>query len=259
MADDNWHHLEGAFVRPNIFRVYFYDDFTRPLAVTGFSATVTKTDPNGKALSAPIATKPGRIRERNTLEIAMPGTTLPSNFSLRVKFKPDDKERLFDFSFADYSKEPVAGAPSQPATTAAPPPPVTPAPVNVEPAPAGGVTTAPATPVSDDGLPMTSAGLLAELAKLAESVTTVLQKGDLGGVWYPAIGAKDVALALEQNHIGELPEAERPKLASAVRRLVLAAWRIDSAGDLGNRELLLPIYRDFSAAIADIQAIYATR
>ena len=66
-------------------------------------------------------------------------------------------------------------------------------------------------------------------------------------------------LALEQNHINELPEAERPKLASAVRRLTLAAWRIDSAGDLGNRELLLPLHRDFSAAVADIQAIYGTR
>ena len=121
----------------------------------------------------------------------------------------------------------------------------------------GNSTAAPGT--SDDGLPTTTAELLAELAKRAESVTTVLQKGDLSGVWYPAIGAKDVALALEQNHINELPEASRPKLVSAVRRLTLAAWRIDSAGDLGNRELLLPLYRDFSAAVVDIQMIYETR
>jgi len=260
MADDNWHHLEGAFVQPNTFRVYFYDDFTRPLAVAGFSATVSMTDANGKPLAAPVVIKPGRTRDRNTLELAMPGTRLPANFTLRVKFKPDDKERQFDFAFIDYSKEPVAGARPQPTQPAATPPtePVAPPAPSTAPTPVTGGSDS-AAPVTSDGLPTTTSGLLAEFARLAESVSTVLQKGDLGGVWYPAISAKDVALALEQDHINELPEAARPKLASAVRRLTLAAWRIDSAGDLGNRELLLPIYRDFSAAVADIQMIYGTR
>ena len=40
----------------------------------------------------------------------MPGATLPANFTLRVKFKPDDKERVFDFTFNDYSKEPGRAA-----------------------------------------------------------------------------------------------------------------------------------------------------
>ena len=81
----------------------------------------------------------------------------------------------------------------------------------------------------------------------------------MSAVWYPAIGAKDVALTLEQNHINDVPEARRAEMASAVKRLTLAAWQIDAAGDLGNRERLLPLYRDFSAAIADIQTIYGTR
>ncbi len=59
MADDNWHHLEGTFVRPNIFRVYFYNDFTQPLTVAGFSATLAKTDANGKDSGAPIALQSG--------------------------------------------------------------------------------------------------------------------------------------------------------------------------------------------------------
>src|SRR5881296_2140059 len=111
MADDNWHHLEGTFVRPNVFRVYFYDDFTRPLAITGFSATVARTDSNGRDIGPPIAIKPGRTKDRNTLEMRIPETTLPASFALRVKFKPDDKERVFDFTFPDYSKE-AAAAPS---------------------------------------------------------------------------------------------------------------------------------------------------
>jgi Cu/Ag efflux protein CusF len=260
MADDNWHHLEGTLVRPNVFRVFFYDDFTRPLAITGFSATVARTDANGKPLAAPIAIKPGRTRDRNTLEASLPGAALPVNFTLRVKFKPDDKERQFDFTFADYSKEPVAGRPQPAATTATPAPAPAPAtPATPTPITGNNDNSTSAAAAADDGLPTTTPELLAELAKRAESVTTVLQKGDLASVWYPAIGAKDIALALEQNHINELPETARPKLMSAVKRLTLAAWRIDSAGDLGNRELLLPLYRDFSAAVADIQMIYGTR
>ena len=276
MADDNWHHLEGTFVRPSVFRVYFYDDFTRPLAITGFSATFAKTDRDGRDIGAPITIRPGGTKDRNTLEMRLPGTTLPASFALRVKFKPDDKERVFDFTFPDYSKEPAAVPPAavaaQPAGTPnalvvtthagggmpAPSPQtganVTGGSVPIYPSTAAGNSIAP-----EEALPTTTAELLAELAKRAQSVKTLLDQGNLSAVWYPAIGAKDVALALEQNHMNDVPEARRADMASAVKRLTLAAWQIDAAGDLGNRERLLPLYRDFSAAIADIQTIYGTR
>jgi Cu/Ag efflux protein CusF len=250
MADDNWHHLEGTFIRPNIFRVYFYDDFTRPLAATTFSATVAKADSYGRDVSAPVAIKPGTSKDRNTLEVRLPNTALPASLALHVKFKPDDKERVFDFTFADYSKEPVAGTPvsAAPAPPAAPPAP----PITAQP------SSQPSTNSAD--LPVgTTPELLAELAKDAQSVTSLLDKGDLAGLWYPAIAAKDIGLSLEENHINEVPEPQRANMRSAVRRLTLAAWQIDAAGDLGNKERLLPLYKDFSSAVADLQAVYGSK
>jgi hypothetical protein len=260
MADDNWHHLEGTFVQPNIFRVYFYDDFTRPLAATGFSATVAKTDTYGRDIGAAVSAKPGRMKDRNTLEVSVPNTTVPVSFAVHVKFKPDDKERVFDFTFSDYSKEvapklpPPATPPAQPAQPAQPASNTAEASVPSYPYSGGG------NPVArDEALPSATPELLAELAKNTQSVKTLLDKGDLAGLWYPAIAAKDIALALEENHIKELPEIQQIQLMSAVRRLTLAAWQIDAAGDLGNKEKVMPLYRDFSAASADIQMIYGTR
>jgi hypothetical protein len=101
--------------------------------------------------------------------------------------------------------------------------------------------------------------LLAELARRAQSLKTLMDQGNLSAVWYPAIRAKDIALALEENHINDVPEARRPSMESAVKRLTMASWQIDAAGDLGNVQLLQPLYRNFSEAIDDIQKVYGTR
>lgn len=276
MADDNWHHLEGTLVRPNVFRVYFYNDMTQPLAATDFSASAVKTDAAGNDVGAPIALKPRQTKDRNILEMPVQGTALPAKFALRLKFKPDDKERVFDFTFNDYSKEPVFGAPAptRVATTTTPVQPKSEtlpttganasAPPAAQPATTSSqtedsVTFTPGTFRPEPPLPTTTPELLAELSKRAQSVKTALDQGDLTGLWYPAIGAKEVALALAENHISEISEDQRPKIASAVKRLTMAAWQIDAAGDLGNKERLLPLYRDFAEAISDIEAAYGSR
>jgi len=42
----------------------------------------------------------------------------------------------------------------------------------------------------DEALPTTTPELLAELAKRAQSVTMLLDEGNLGALWNPAIGAR---------------------------------------------------------------------
>lgn len=106
MATDQWHHIEGTFAAPGIFRVYFYDDMTRPIPVTGFTAQVAKANDNAEEIGPAVPLKAGNSKDKNTLEVPMPGQTFPFNLKLQVKFKPTDKGQYFDFTFPAYSKEP---------------------------------------------------------------------------------------------------------------------------------------------------------
>ena len=65
MADDGWHHLEGTYPGPGLFRVFFYDDWTRPLPPEGFAARVIVKDSAGKELSTvPLTTSKVATRTR---------------------------------------------------------------------------------------------------------------------------------------------------------------------------------------------------
>jgi hypothetical protein len=116
MASDNLHHLEGTYPREGVFRLYFYDDFTRPLgrsATESFAArAVTRQvfDPATKGYkdveSAPLAlSKDGRYLEAHV------STGLPAQITAKVTFKAGEPEHRFDFSFPSYTKEPKPGAP----------------------------------------------------------------------------------------------------------------------------------------------------
>ena len=88
MAVDQWHHLEGTLPAPGLFRLYFYDDMTRPLSAAGFSAGITRVDDSGRETGGPLSLATGA--DPSTLEATLAGAPLPVNVKLRVKFKPGD-------------------------------------------------------------------------------------------------------------------------------------------------------------------------
>ena len=48
MASDNWHHLEGVYPKAGAFRMYFYDDFTKPLPRDQMRAVAAEVVANGR-------------------------------------------------------------------------------------------------------------------------------------------------------------------------------------------------------------------
>ena len=271
MADDQWHHLEGTYPRGGPLRIFFYDDYTRPMAAKGFSANIVFVDNDDKEVGAPVPLKPGRAM--NALEVPIKGGTLPLKVKLRAQFEPKDKVRTFDFTFKEPTTEPVAPVV---VTTAAPPKPATASSTSTaaapKPAPAdrtAGVTAAAsdtcassltmsraeATQLSQE-LPNDASALVKLLDCRGQEVKSLIQDGNFGMVYVPSLLARDVALALV-DHVNELPDQKRVAATSAVRRLVLSAWRLDQYGDLGDRTRINQAHETFAAASADIKAAYA--
>jgi len=108
MVSNNWH-LEATHPAVSVFRLYVYDEYSRPFSPPGLTARITETtgaDGRIQNVSNPFAKTP-----RGCYEARLPGAGAPTTIAARVRFEPTDKEYRFDFVFPDYSKEP---APSRP-------------------------------------------------------------------------------------------------------------------------------------------------
>jgi hypothetical protein len=259
MAPDNWHHLEGTYRSGGVFRMYLYDDFTKPLArdqvrlMTGQIITKSGT-------SFPLVpVQNGRFLEAKVGKLAF-----PAEMAAKLKFKSTSPEHHFDFTFAEYSKEPVAPvtttaapAPAAPAVTAPPP-----AGEAIPPATEGSPAPAAASGV-DPGLvplpiPDTVPEMLAQLSQRTEQIKRFIDQGSFANVYVPAFQAKDLALALDERTKDLRPE--QLKVAGpAIKRLVRSAWLLDAFGDIGNRQQISEAYAQFAAAVKDVESVFPGR
>lgn len=281
MAEDQWHHIEGTYPSPGLFKLYFYDNFTKPISPKDFTGRVEreigdKTEKVNLTRSADGKTLQARV---------MPGPP-PVKLKAWVKFTKDTKENLFDFAFDRMSVDPAtppaakttAVTPRAPASTpasapkptaaasstptqappAAPPPaaqpPATQAPLILD-SPTQ-IPPALAEALDESKLPGTTPELLVELTARAKEVETLVNEGNLSQVWLPATGTKTVALVLDSRS-RELPERQRVAVSASVKRIVTAAWELDAYGDLGNRRKIADAYQRLAAAITDLKAAYA--
>jgi hypothetical protein len=96
MAPNNWH-VEATHPAPTQFRLYVYDEYSRPFIPKGFTSHIVAA-----GTSIPLAPAPGGA----FLQARVPQAALPVTIVVKARFENAQPEYRFDFQFYDYSKDP---------------------------------------------------------------------------------------------------------------------------------------------------------
>ncbi|MDR1988644.1 MAG: hypothetical protein LBQ09_00265 [Acidobacteriaceae bacterium] len=294
MAEDQWHHIEGTYPSAGLFRVYFYDNFTKPLNAKEFSGAFVILDQAYKEIASfPLAL----AGDGTTMEAKIPANYagLPLNGGARITFGAGKKPQLFNFTFPAYSKDPAAPAskvgrlePSRvpfaasiapttggfsfrqlaradaepavaatqdPATQSSSGSQATPAPLVLD-SPLN-ISQELAAATDEARLPQAVPDLINVLTERFEEIQKLIAEGALGQAWLPAMGTKTVALVLDSKS-ASLPAAQREAVSAAAKRIITAAWEIDAYGDLGNGKKIIEAFGRLSSAVADLKGAYGT-
>jgi hypothetical protein len=216
-----------------VFRLYLFDDYTKPLGAERIAAVkarvVTKEETNPQTfVTREVAAVPlTPAADGPYLEAAIDPLPLPAEIVVQAAFTPGGKDQRFDFTFATHS---VAS-----------------------------------TPETLDGaarlameVPDTPAGVLGMLVERRNAVKELVERGGLSELWVPALQAKELALALEL-HGRELPERRRAEIEAATRAIVLAAFRLDAAGDRGEREEVVKASGMLVEAVTTLESVFGVR
>ena len=229
MAPDNWHHLEGTYPVAGRFRVYVYDDFSKPLNVAearkvrGRVVTKEVFDPK-TGTARELASSPLVLARNGTFfEARIEPLALPARMTAKISFRAGDKESRFDFTFPSYSRDlPRVVAPGT--SSVAP---------TSEPTPLGASASAPSAQIAAadktagkptsavDAAPTNTPapGLLADLKTRRDEVESLVKSGALAGIYVPALQAKDLALEIQSQQRG----ASQDAIEASVKQIVLAA------------------------------------
>ena len=198
MAPNGYHHLEGTLSEDGEFRVYLYDDFTRPLSVEGFRA---------RAGEAPLqASSDGTF-----LYSRIQPSGEPAEVVLHLRFPEGTEEVRFDFVFSRGAEVGLA--------------------------------------LLEFRIPEAAEQVYREILRRNDRIQDLIRKGAWPDLYIPALEAKDLVLALREKE-GE--RVERP-----AKKLVRAAWLLDSHGDRGNRLEVEEAYRLFEEAVSELMAAHA--
>ena len=232
MADNLYHHVEGTLPAKDEFRLYFYDDWKKPIDPRNFA---------GKVVIQQFDEKTEEMKEQEIelvranegdefLSAKIPEIReFPTDFNTKVWLA--GKESLFSFAFADLSKEPTADQPGGP--------------INAH----SHIVRPPVI------IPEKPADLVHEIMRRDEMILNDIAAKHWLELHIPSLDAADLADAIYKREEG-LDAQTRGRLRKAISRTKIAALKLHEYGDYGDEGRINQAYQDFATGVKELIAIF---
>ena len=237
MAPDSFHHIEGTYPEPGIFRLYATDNYREPVDVTMWMGRIVLEEDYDPATDEFIEVEAAALLpspDGAYLEAEVGDRALPADFIAKIRMVEDYPEDRFDFIFSavtsDVPVRTVAAAPDIPATL--------PLAERIRPR-----------------IPERTLDIVSGISARNEEIERLVAEGRFTEIFIPALQSKELALALDQR-AEALPTEGRNQVRIAVRSLVRAAWLLDWYGDLGNKQQVSEAHDVFDEAVRGINRVY---
>jgi hypothetical protein len=244
MADNLFHHVEGAMPGPGEFRVYFYDDYKRPIDPRNFSGTARIEHLNDKTGEVtedvfPLEVQPGA----DYLKAIVPGT-MPATLYALVKLGGADKR--FDFQFHEITVD-TGGAKPMTAMSGVGP---------------AGAAPGLATQHSHYRPPFVIPGTVAEILAAIEAKQEDLRRRIAAKDWYtlyqPAFDLRDLVGALTKLDTG-VDARQLGRIKILFGTLNRTTNRIDRAGDTTDIPRVQATFDEIEGSLRDLRSIFPAK
>ena len=248
MAPDSFHHIEGTFPEPGLFRLYATDNYREAVDVSGWTGRAVTLEEYDEAADEFVEVNafelfpsPDGAYLEALIPTSDPNYDAPAEITAKVIFEEDFPAERFDFIFGALTTEESAAD----------------APLSV----AFGGDAPDAVPLAQrilPDIPDDPALIALEIALRDQEIQALIARGAFTEIFIPALQAKELALAL-QRAAADLPAANGNQIRIAVRHLVRSAYLLDWYGDLGNKNNVDSAYAVFGGAVGEINAVYDGR
>lgn len=240
MAPDGFHHIEGVYPEPGVFRLYATDNYRAPVDISGWSGRAVTEEEYDEVTDefvevSAIAFQPSP--NGAYLEAVVPDYGGSTEVIAKVVFQEDFPAERFDFIFAELSATDAATTIGSVAASLDAP------------------ETIPLSQRILPDVPDDAPAIAAEIIIRDQQIQDMVERGAFTEIFIPALQAKELALALQQRGSG-LSSAQNNQIRIAVRHLVRAAYLLDWYGDLGNKNDVDDAYGVFGASVNEIKTVY---